>query len=363
MQDHQTTNKVALVIGATGFTGRFLIARLLQDNFQVFAMCRNVVEQAESLQNWLQRNNIDTQSLKCIQGDVTSAHLGLSDEDWQALKNVDYLFNMSALFAWNLSMQQARAVNVDGLVNVLNCVHLHCQLKRAFHLSGYMLTLTQHLQAVGVNLAQIDQTNWDKVYKRLGAYEASKIEGHFTWIKTAERLNINWTVIHPATVIGEEASGEITENQPITDLISKIKHGKMAAIPATPQHYLPVVSLNMLVDSIIHAAQDPHTINQEILIANPAQMSLQQMIISMAEALNVKAPTQFISLLFLKLILKCKYLATRLEMSPESLNFLRTEKLNIEPFLVFNQKWQIPVTDLDKNIRNTTVWVDKNIHL
>ena len=54
MQDHQTTNKVALVIGATGFTGRFLIARLLQDNFQVFAMCRNVVEQAESLQNWLQ---------------------------------------------------------------------------------------------------------------------------------------------------------------------------------------------------------------------------------------------------------------------------------------------------------------------
>lgn len=362
MQDHQTIKNVALVFGATGFIGRFLIARLLQDNFQVFAICRNVVEQAKTLQNWLEQKNIDTQQLKCIQGDVSSADLGLSDENWQTLKDVNYLFNMSALFTWNLSMQQARAVNVEGLINVLNCVNLHCQLKRAFHLSGYMLTLTQHLQEAGVNLAQIDQTNWDKVYKRLGAYEASKIEGHFTWIKSAERLNINWTVIHPATVIGEEVSGEITENQPITDLISKIKQGKMAVIPATPQHYLPMVSLNMLVDSIIHAAQDPNTINQEILIAHPTQMSLQQMIITIAEALSVKAPTQFIPLWILKLILKCKCLATKLEMSSESLNFLRTEKLHIESFLVLNQKWQIPVTDLDKTIRNTTAWVDNNIH-
>lgn len=362
MQNHQTTHNVALVMGATGFVGRFLIARLLQDNFQVFAICRDIAHQPTALQDWLQQRDIDTEKLKYIQGDITLPNLGVSEENWLKLKNVNYLFNTSVLFAWNLSMQQARAVNVEGLINILNCVTKHCQLKRAVHLSGYMSTLTQHLQKAGVNLAQTDQTHWDKVYERLGAYEASKVEGHFTWIKAAERLNIDWTVIHPATVIGEENSGEIAENQPITDIILQLKQGKMTAIPATPQHYLPLVSINLLVDSIIRAAQDQSTINHEILIANPKQISLQQMIVTMAEALSVKAPTQFIPLFILKLILKCKWLATKLEMSAESLNFLRTEKLNIDPFLALNQKWQISATDLDKTIQNTAIWVSKNIH-
>lgn len=366
MQDHQTIDNVtnvALVIGATGFVGRFLIARLLQEKFQVFAICRDIKHQPTALQDWLQRKDVNTEKLKYIQGDITLPNLGISDENWLKLKKVNYLFNTSALFAWNLSKRQARAVNVEGLVNVLNCVTQHCQLKRAIHLSGYMSTLTQHLQKAGINLEQIEQTNWDKVYERLGAYEASKVEGHFTWIKSTERLNIDWTVIHPATVIGEESSGEITENQPITDIILQLKQGKMTAIPATPQHYLPLVSINLLVDSIIYAAQDQRTINQDILIANPEQISLQQMIVTMAQALSVKAPTQFISLSILKIILKCKWLATKLDLSSESLNFIRTEKLNIDHFLTLNQKWKIPETDLKKTIENTTIWVDKNIHL
>ena len=365
MQDHQTTDNVtnvALVMGATGFVGRFLIARLLQENFQVFAICRDMEHQPTALQDWLQQRDISTQKLIYIQGDVTLPNLGISDENWIKLKKVNYLFNTSVLFAWDLSMQQARAVNVEGLINVLNCVTKHCQLKRAVHLSGYMSTLTQHLQKAGINLKQIEQTNWGKVYERLGAYEASKVEGHFTWIKSAERLNINWTVIHPATVIGEESSGEIAENQPITDIILQLKQGKMTAIPATPQHYLPLVSMSMLIDGILHAAQDQSTINHEILIANPEQISLQQMIVTMAQTLGAEAPTQFISLSILKIILKCKWLAKKLDLSSESLNFIRTEKLNIDRFLTLNQKWKIPETDLKKTIGNTTIWVDKNIH-
>ncbi|MGO7580780.1 SDR family oxidoreductase, partial [Rhizobium ruizarguesonis] len=79
----------------------------------------------------------------------------ISVEDWKRLAEVNYLFNTSALFAWNLSIQQAREVNVKGLINLLECVNEHCQLKRAIHLSGYMLTLTQHLQDAGVCLENI----------------------------------------------------------------------------------------------------------------------------------------------------------------------------------------------------------------
>jgi thioester reductase-like protein len=360
MQKNQSVEKIALVVGATGFIGKFLVARLLHSNDQVFALCRNLDQQESNLRNWLEKQEISHQKLFCIQGDVTLPALGISAEDWQGLAKVNYLFNTSALFAWNLSTQQAREVNVKGLINLLECVNEHCQLKRAIHLSGYMLTLTQHLQDVGVCLENIEKTNWKRVYQQLGAYEASKIEAHFTWVKYAQQLKVDWTVIHPATVLGDENSGEIAENQPIAHLITQLKQGKLTAIPATPQHYLPLVSVTMLVNAICNASQDQLTIYQDILIANPTQVSLQTLIHNAAHRLNLKAPQYFVSLNILKLILKWKWLAQKLDLSAEMLDFIRTEQLNIDQFLTLNQKWKIPETNLKQTIELTAKWVSQN---
>ena len=152
------------------------------------------------------------QQVALVAGATGFIGLGMSEQDWEKLSSVNTLYNSSALFAWNLSMQQARAVNVDGALNLLRCVAQHCDLQRAVHLSGYMLTLLSHLQQAGVCLEQPDQTNWQSVYQQLGAYEASKIEAHFAWIKQAEHLTIDWTIIHPATVCGDAVSGEIPNN-------------------------------------------------------------------------------------------------------------------------------------------------------
>jgi thioester reductase-like protein len=360
MQNNQSTEKITLVAGATGFIGKFLVAQLLQDNNQVFALCRNREQQEPRLKAWLEKQGINHQKLQCIQGDITLPDLGISTGDWKRLATVTHLFNTSALFAWNLSMQQAHEVNVRGVINLLQTVNAHCHLKRAIHLSGYMLTLTQHLEDAGVDLKNIEKTDWQCVYQKLGAYEASKIEAHFAWIKSAQALKIDWTVIHPATVIGDEYSGEITKYQPIEHLINQLIQRKLTAIPATPQHYLPLVSVTMLVHAICKASQDQLAVNQEILIANPTQISLQALIQHAADRLNLKAPQYFVSLKILKLILKWKWLAQKLELSAEMLNFIRTEQLNIDAFLKMNQNWKIPETNLKQTSERTAEWVKQN---
>ncbi len=354
-----TLNQTALVVGATGFIGKFLIARLLRDNVQVFALCRNIDQQAPQFQQWLTQQGIVHQQLNFIQGDITQPNLGLSKQDWLQLKTVNYLYNTSALFAWHLTMQQAKAVNVDGLERLLACVSRHCQLERAIHLSGYMLTLDAHLQAVGIYREHIQQTDWPHVYAKLGAYEASKIQGHFTWIKHANQHNISWTVIHPATVIGDETTGEIPYHQPIAHLIRQVKQGKITAIPGTRQHSLPLVSVTMLVDAIIYAAQDPCTHQQEILVANPEQVFFPELIQMIAQHLQVKAPRHFISLKLLQSILKWQWLARKLDMSTEMLNFLRTEQLDLNRFITLNQHWNIPNTDIRSKIVKTATWVSR----
>jgi nucleoside-diphosphate-sugar epimerase len=161
-----------------------------------------------------------------------------------------------------------KEVNVKGLINLLECVNEHCQLKRAIHLSGYMLTLTQHLQDAGVCLEKYREYELEAGVPKLGAYEASKLK-LILMVNAAQQLNIDWTVIHPATVVGMKMV-KLQKNQPIAHLITQLKQGKMTAIPATPQHYLPLVSVTMLVNaSAKHLLQDQLAIHQAILIANP----------------------------------------------------------------------------------------------
>jgi len=352
-----TISQTALVVGATGFIGKFLVARLLRDNARVFVICRNIDEQAPQLRYWLTQQEIDHQQLSFIQGDVTLSNLGLSFQDWTTLKEVTYLYNTSALFEWNLSMEQAKKVNVDGLTNLLNSVSKYCHLDRAIHLSGYMLTLEKHLQSAGIYKKYIEETNWPKVYETLGAYEASKIQGHFNWIKQADSLNIPWTVIHPATVIGDELTGEIPNNQPITSLIQQLKQRKMNALPGTPQHSLPLVSVTLLVDAMLHASKDSQTIKQEILVASPEQLTFQALVGIIAKSLQVKPPRNFMSLSLLKFILKWNWLARKLDLSSEMLNFIRTEQIDLTLFNQLNQQWKIPTPELPKTIQKTVKWV------
>ena len=353
-------SQTALVIGATGFIGKFLVARLLRDHARVFALCRNIDEPAHQLRSWLTQQSIDHQKLSFIRGDITQSNLGLSLQDWQNLKEVNYLYNASALFEWNLSMEQAQAVNVDGLTNLLHSVSQYCHLDRAIHLSGYMLTLETHLQEAGVNRKHIEKTDWPKIYATLGAYEGSKIQGHFNWIKQADALGIPWTVIHPTTVIGDELTGEIPANQPITALIQNIKQRKMSALPGSAQHSLPLVSVTMLVDAILQAGKDAQTLRREILVANPEQLTFQALVGMIAKSLQVKPPHHFISISLLTCLLKWRWLAIKLDLSAEMLNFIRTEQIDLNRFKQLNQAWKIPPTDLQKTMQKTVEWVTHN---
>lgn len=350
---------IVLVAGATGFVGRFLIVELLKQGHQVFALVRNKALQQPDLEKWLHAKGGGIETLSFVQGDVTQPDLAIQPEDWEKLRSVHILYNSSALFAWNLSMQQARAVNVEGALNLLNCVNQHCSLQRAVHVSGYMLTIDSHLQQAGISLQQPEQTDWELVYHRLGAYEASKIEAHFAWIQQAQRLSIDWTIIHPATVVGDDVSGEIPNNQPIAQMVDLLKRRKMSAIPATPQHYLPLVRVDDLCQVMLNASTDTALSNQALLVADEQKIPLYQLTHTIADQLKVSAPKQHVPLVILRLILKWKWLAQKLEMSAEMLSFLRTEQLDLEPLKQFKERWQIQPKDLDIAIRKTTDWISQ----
>ena len=353
----QQAHQVALVSGATGFIGRFLVLQLLQQGHQVIALIRQPASQLPELQQWLAKRGVSAQQLQAIQGDLSLPDLGVSAPDWQKVQSVNVLYNSSALFAWGLSMAQARQVNVTGALNLMKMVSQHCQLQRAVHVSGYMLTMQQHLQQAGINLAMPAQTDWDVVYTQLGAYEASNIEAHYAWMQQASVLNIPWTVIHPATVVGDEVHGEIPANQPFYQLLSDLKQGRTSAIPGSPVHRLPLIGISELVAVMSHAALDQAAINREILVADEATPYLSEVLQLAAHTLQVKAPTRYVPLPLLAFILKWRWLATKLNLSPEMLHFIRTEALDTHMLQGLKQQWGLPQRDIRQTIQTTAQWV------
>jgi dihydroflavonol-4-reductase len=352
--------QVALVSGATGFIGRFLILQLLQQRHQVIALMRQPVTQLPELQQWLLKRGADIQQLQAIQGDLSLPDLGVSSTDWQKVKPVNVLYNTGALFAWGLSRAQARQVNVTGALNLLTLLSQHCRLQRAVHVSGYMLTMQQHLQQAGINLAMPEQTDWDSVYKKLGAYEASKIEAHYAWIQQATTLGISWTVIHPATVAGDAIQGEIPANQPFYQLLNDLKQGRTTAIPGSPAHRIPLIGVNELVAVMSYAALDQATVNREILVADDATPYLSEVLQLAAQTMHVKAPRRYVSLKLLAVILKWRWLAGKLNLSAEMLHFLLTEQLDTHVLQGLKQQWNLPHSDIRQTIQKTANWVNLN---
>jgi dihydroflavonol-4-reductase len=315
-----------LVTGATGFIGRFLTLELLKRGESVAVLLRNPQQQLRELHTWLSTRGADTTKLSAIQGDLSQPQAGITD--WQILHQITVLYHTGALFAWGLSSFQARRVNVLGSIELLHALKTHTTLQRVMGVSGYMLTMTDHLKQAGINISMPMQTDWPKVYKRLGAYEASKIEAHYQLITTCQSLGLDWTIVHPATVIGHSQTGEILQHQQFAQLLRQLKQGKLSAIPATSAHRLPLVSIDDVVTMMIAASQDPQTIDQEYLLADRDTPNLATVLTWAGEAMNVQVPTRYVSIRILRLLLCWRWLAKKLDMSSEMLSFLRTEPLN-----------------------------------
>lgn len=158
-------------------------------------------------------------------------------------------------------------------------------------------------------------------------------------------------------MISDEVTGEIPVNQPIAHMISLLKRKKMSAIPATPQHYLPLVSIDYLVKVIGYAATETRLARSELLVAHEQRLTLADMFNIMAAQVGQKAPTRYVSLDLLRMILKWKWLAQKLEMSEEMLDFIRTEPLNVSELKTLIQKWNIQESDLEKSLTKTSQWI------
>lgn len=345
------------VTGGTGFIGQHLVAYLSAQGHTIRVLMRRPERLAEL------REQIDTlggcaSRVFAAAGDLQRDTLGLSLADREVLRHASVVFHLGAHFAWGLSIEQSRAVNVEGAKRVaLLAVE---QKSRLVMIGGYMLKNHEHLQRIGIDPRDPQRTNWPAVYRQVGGYEASKLEAHFATLDVMAAKGGEMTVVHPATVCGHSRTGHIVDGQPLVELIRNLVQGKLTAVPGTARHWLPLVTVDYLVELVAACAFDPAMAGQELLVLDDQTPDLRELLKQLAHPLDIKSPNYFISLRLLKLLLRIPSVARMLNTQPEALDFIQTTRFDTTAVEQFANRHGIARPEIRQSLQHTATFVNSH---
>ena len=345
------------VTGGTGFIGQHLVANLSAKGHTVRVLMRRP-ERLAALQE--QVNNLGGVASRvfAVAGDLERDKLGLSLADREALKQARVVFHLGAHFAWGLSLVHSRAVNVEGAKRV--ALLAAEQNSRLVTIGGYMLKNHEHLQRIGIDPRDPELTNWPAVYQRVGAYEASKLEAHFATLELMSAKDGELTVVHPATVCGHSRTGHILDGQPLVELIRNLAQGKLTAVPGTAEHWLPLVTVDYLVELVAACAFDPAMAGQELLALDDQSPNLRELLVQVAQPMGLKPPRHHISLRLLRLLLSIPPVARFLNTSAEALDFIQTTRFDTAAVEQFANRHGIAKPDIRRSLQHTAMFVNSS---
>jgi NAD dependent epimerase/dehydratase len=196
-----------LVTGADGFIGSHLTERLVQEGFDVRALC---LYNSFNSWGWLDSSEVRNQ-VEIVTGDVRDAHFCMD-----LLKGIDTVFHLAALIAIPYSYVAPASyvdTNINGTINICKAAHAH-GVKRLIH------TSTSEVYGTALYVP-IDEKH---PLQPQSPYSASKIGADAMAMSFFHAFELPVTVARPFNTYGPRQSARAV----IPTLISQIASGRKA---------------------------------------------------------------------------------------------------------------------------------------
>jgi nucleoside-diphosphate-sugar epimerase len=225
-----TSKPLVLVTGATGFIGRRLAEKLVDDGWSVRLLVREPGRLATSLRS----------ATDIVVGDLLEA-----DVVDRAVRNTNFIFHCAAnVNTWD-TWESYYAVNVQGVKNLMNAIAKDKPgLSRLVHLST-------------VDVYGFPTLPCDENCKTTGSgfgYGETKLLGESLVREYGDKNNIPYTIIRPANVIGPGS-------QFITRIGHELKSGIMLTVDGGRAN-AGLVYIDNLVDDLIWAAESAKALGE-----------------------------------------------------------------------------------------------------
>jgi nucleoside-diphosphate-sugar epimerase len=243
-QDRRIASRI-LLTGATGFLGMEVLARLLErTDDEVLCLVRAADRAAaeERLDDVLAKLYVDGSPdrarVRALPGDLTT---GMTAPD----EEVDVVCHCAASIAFDLPLDEAREINVDGTRAILDLAR-EAGARRFVHVSTAYVSGTHS----GVFTEDMLGTSFRNTY------EQTKCEAE-RFVREAPGMEV--AIARPSIVMGESDSGWTPVFNVLYWPLRAFARGLFARVPALPEGRVDVVPVDYVADGIFKLIESDAT--------------------------------------------------------------------------------------------------------
>ncbi|MES2732412.1 MAG: SDR family oxidoreductase [Bacteroidota bacterium] len=277
-----------LITGATGFVGRYIMKKLLEQSIQhnVYLLIRHGrhITAEERMLRLMQEvfSAVEMEQyrsrIKVVAGNITESQLGLSTPDYQYLSGkINVIFHSAATIKFNLSLAEATEVNIEGTRHIISFAYdgfKNGQLTNVYHIS------TAYVAGRKSSLAQQD-TVFANTYEKT-KHGSELLLGEF------KEKGVPITIFRPSIISGNTLTGEITSSTILFRFLAMLSRRSLHVLPGPTT--LNIISLNNFLDFMFDIIAKPESVGQTFNITNPKNEGFETMVEYACELLQVPVP-------------------------------------------------------------------------
>jgi long-chain acyl-CoA synthetase len=241
--------------GATGFVGMELLSRYLErTDRRVYALVRGADDREvearmeRTLLSLFGPANPYAARVVAVRGDVTHPGLGIAGGlDWLAAR-VSEIVHGAASVSFELDLQSARAVNLDGTQRVLELAE-RCHARGTLRRVSYISTAF----VAGEHDGCFSEDDLDVGQRFRNSYEQSKFEAECLIARSHRHLPI--TIFRPSIIVGERESGWTCSFNVLYWPLRAFARGTYLALPARSDAPVDVVPIDYVADAVFALSQ------------------------------------------------------------------------------------------------------------
>ncbi len=237
--------------GATGFLGMEVLARLLEaGDREVIALvrARDDTAAAERLDGVLAQLWRDPapyrERVRAVAGDVTSPGLGIAAAERTSLaEDVGAILHCAASISFDMPLEEARAINVEGTREVIGFAR---ECKSLGRLERFVHVSTAYVS--GKYEGTFRERQLDAGQEFRNTYERTKWEAEHI---VSAATDLKPAIARPSIVMGESDSGWTPAFNVLYWPLRAFSRGLFDEIPALPSAHVDVVPVDYVADALV----------------------------------------------------------------------------------------------------------------
>ncbi|UYK82539.1 SDR family oxidoreductase [Xanthomonas sacchari] len=260
------------VTGATGFIGRYLMAKLMRRKGVVHVLLRK--ESQRKFDALVREQGWDPKRLVVLHGDVGAAYCGLSAAQRKALHGkVKHFFHLAALYDLTAKAEDQRIANLDGTRNALEL---------AAQISAGIFHHTSSIAVAGLYPGIFREDMFEEAEGLDDPYLRTK---HDAEALVRAETRIKWRIYRPAMVVGDSRTGAIDKIDGPYYFFPLIKKLRQLLPPWAPMlgiegGRINLVPVDFVADAMDHIAHKPKLDGHTFHLTDPEPLRV-------GEVLNV----------------------------------------------------------------------------